>query len=637
MLSVLTLLMVTQVWAYRSKSEEMFKGTRVMTVSSHAAKLLFGQLYLDATGIETELTFEIDTYDDVMPGVESSEYVYGVTEEKISSNVSDIIFVPYMLYAITPCVHLPDYRDHYNVPLSFSISTIVDIFMGEITRWDDPVLQQENKNFKWFPKNETITVLYFEGPETYIFGNALSIMSPKWASVWFAEPRDNHQHNWPKALKKLPNVVGMAGPFDMASTLENLPSLGFLHLEFAPYSQDTIMVGIKNSKGVDIFPNQTTIRSAYVNTNVIPPDLETGFMNKGNNAYPIVGINYVVARKTTTPSNRCLHIRAALELLYYFVTQSALEYIINDSGYVIPGGALTQNSLKQFLSVSCNGDQTLADLETYQNDTAVFYAFLALAMAGAFVLLLIPVPLLIWRRSAVFKSIGWTFLGITFLGGMLSYFAAFMWYLTPNEDWICGCRVWFLGVGWALIFGALISKSLNTYLYIRSIETMDVSKVVYFPEWKIVVFALIPVAIEIVLLILWQAIDPWESRKTYPFNQHFEIAYDCHARDEFWHFGGPQLALAIITFLVALYVTYRGRTLGINYRECWLFLLALYNFAIITAVVIPLLAALDINDETIYFLACIAMLIPTTSFLWAHYFYKLVFLFQRDDREPYDE
>ena len=68
-------------------------------------------------------------------------------------------------------------------PIKFPIGSIADIYLGKITKWNDPVLTAANPDIK-LPAQDIIVVHRSDGSgTTYIFTDYLSKVSPEWKST----------------------------------------------------------------------------------------------------------------------------------------------------------------------------------------------------------------------------------------------------------------------------------------------------------------------------------------------------------------------------------------------------------------------------------------------------------------------
>lgn len=89
-----------------------------------------------------------------------------------------LVQFPMLTGAVVPVVNLPRVKD---VQLKLSNETLIDIFLGEITNWNDPRIAAENPGVK-LPKSLPITVVHRSDSSgtTNIFTSYLATISAKW-------------------------------------------------------------------------------------------------------------------------------------------------------------------------------------------------------------------------------------------------------------------------------------------------------------------------------------------------------------------------------------------------------------------------------------------------------------------------
>ena len=175
----------------------------------------------------------------------------------------------------------------YNLPgnpqLKVDGPTIVDIFMGKITKWNDPRLAQQNPGVK-LPDDDIIVVHRSDGSgTTFIWVDYLSSVSKEWES----KVGRGTSVNWPAGL-------GGKGNEGVAGQVKQLPgAVGYVELAYAvqnklPYAH------VKNSAGNYVAPTLDSITEALA-TAKIPEDFRFSMVNPpGDKAYPIAGCTWLL-------------------------------------------------------------------------------------------------------------------------------------------------------------------------------------------------------------------------------------------------------------------------------------------------------------------------------------------------------
>jgi phosphate transport system substrate-binding protein len=169
----------------------------------------------------------------------------------------------------------------YNVPgaaLNFSGATLAGIYLGNIKKWNDPVLKKDNPSLNL--PNEDITVVHrSDGSGTsFVFSDYLSKVSPEWKS----KVGVNASVNWPVGL-------GGKGNEGVAGLVKQTPfSIGYVELLYAV--QNKMEYGsIKNAAGNFVKADFNSVSDAAAGAaNDMPADFRVSITNApGKNAYPI--------------------------------------------------------------------------------------------------------------------------------------------------------------------------------------------------------------------------------------------------------------------------------------------------------------------------------------------------------------
>ena len=175
----------------------------------------------------------------------------------------------------------------YNLPRSPKLKvdgpTIVDIFMGKITRWNDRRLADQNPGVQ-LPDLDMVVVHRSDGSgTTYIWVDFLSSVSKEWNT----KVGRGASVNWPAGL-------GGKGNEGVAGQIKQLPgAVGYVELIYAkqnklPYAD------VKNAAGNYITPSLESITEA-LSTAKIPDDFRFSMVNApGEKAYPIAGTTWLL-------------------------------------------------------------------------------------------------------------------------------------------------------------------------------------------------------------------------------------------------------------------------------------------------------------------------------------------------------
>jgi len=177
----------------------------------------------------------------------------------------------------------------YNLPgdpkLKLDGETIANIYLGNITKWNDPKIAALNPGVD-LPALPIVVVHRSDGSgTTFIFTDYLSSVSPVWAD----SVGKGTSVKWPASIG-----VGAKGNEGVAGQVKQLSgAVGYVELIYAkqnkmPYAD------VKNAAGNFITPSLDSITAALA-TAKIPDDFRFSMVNApGDKAYPIAGTTWLL-------------------------------------------------------------------------------------------------------------------------------------------------------------------------------------------------------------------------------------------------------------------------------------------------------------------------------------------------------
>ena len=201
-----------------------------------------------------------------------------MSNENLAKAPGKILHIPTVAGAVVITYNLPD-----NPQLKLDGPTLVEIFLGNITKWNDPKIAALNPGVN-LPDLPMVVVHRSDGSGTsYIFTDYLSSVSPVWAdSVGKAT-----SVKWPTGLGGKGNE-GVAGQVRQLSG-----AIGYVELIYAkqnkmPYAD------VKNAAGSFVTPSIESVTEALA-TAKIPDDFRFSMVNApGEKAYPISGTTWLL-------------------------------------------------------------------------------------------------------------------------------------------------------------------------------------------------------------------------------------------------------------------------------------------------------------------------------------------------------
>lgn len=179
----------------------------------------------------------------------------------------------------------------YNVPgtgtgLKLTSQNVADIFLGRITRWNDPKITADNPGVT-LPDRPIVVCRRADGSgTTNLFSLYLSAVSADWKE----QVGYGTSLSWPVGLGGRGNE-GVAG---LVSSITG--GIGYVELAYALQNQLTY-AAVGNREGNFILPTIATTRAAAAQADV-PDDFNVDFTyEKGADSYPIAGFTYIMVRR----------------------------------------------------------------------------------------------------------------------------------------------------------------------------------------------------------------------------------------------------------------------------------------------------------------------------------------------------
>ena len=194
---------------------------------------------------------------------------------------SAILHFPTVLGADVPTYNIPGVTG----ALNFTPEALAGIFLGKVTKWDDPAIAGANKGVS-LPAADIIVVHRSDGSgTTYIWTDYLSKVSDEWKS----KVSKGTSVNWPVGL-------GGKGNEGVTGLVKQTPnSIGYVELIYAV--QNNIPYGtVKNSSGNFVKADLASVTAAAAGAaKEMPDDFRVSITNApGKTAYPISSFTWLL-------------------------------------------------------------------------------------------------------------------------------------------------------------------------------------------------------------------------------------------------------------------------------------------------------------------------------------------------------
>jgi phosphate transport system substrate-binding protein len=203
-----------------------------------------------------------------------------------------ILHFPTVLGADVPTYNIPGVSGELN----FTPDALAGIFLGRISKWNDPAIAGANKGVN-LPANDIVVVHRSDGSgTTYIWTDYLSKVSGDWKD----KVGKGTSVNWPVGL-------GGKGNEGVAGLVKQTPnSFGYVELIYAiqnkmPYGR------VKNASGDFIKADLASVSAAAAGAiKTMPDDFRVSITNApGKTAYPISSFTWLlVPSKFSDPAKR---------------------------------------------------------------------------------------------------------------------------------------------------------------------------------------------------------------------------------------------------------------------------------------------------------------------------------------------
>ncbi|HPT12204.1 MAG TPA: phosphate ABC transporter substrate-binding protein PstS [Bacteroidales bacterium] len=254
-----------------------------------------------------------------------------------------------------PVVHIPTCIGGvvlaYNLPgitgLKLTPEIIEGIFLGGITKWNDPKIAAVNKDLSL--PDLKITVVYRSDGSgtTYIFSDYMT----KAGKLWGEKIGTGKSLNWPVGIAAKGNP-GVAGTISQSAG-----TIGYIGYEFA-VAQKIPAAAVANSSGSFIEPNLQSLSAAA--SIDIPADTRVMLTNSSNpQAYPITSFTWIILYKEQAYGNHSQANAEATVRAVKWLTESDAQSIATSVNYApLPQKAVEQAS-KVLSVVTFNGTPIL--------------------------------------------------------------------------------------------------------------------------------------------------------------------------------------------------------------------------------------------------------------------------------------
>jgi phosphate ABC transporter phosphate-binding protein/phosphate ABC transporter permease protein PstC len=303
---------------------------------------------------------------------------FGATDAPLTSlemeKAREAVHVPETIGSIIVSYNIPEVPDK---GLKLTGPILAGIYLGKITKWNDPQIQKLNPDL-FLPAQNIIVAHRSDGSgTTFVWTDYLSKVSNEWE----AQVGKGKSVQWPTG-------IGAPGNEGVASTIKSTPyAIGYIELSYAlttrmPYAY------LENHEGNFIEPSIDSVRAAVASSAKLLPRGEESWEQvsttdaPGKDSYPISSFSYILLYKELSTHPRIDSMdkaRALVDFVSWAITDG--QQFADDLGYIaLPNDVviLNQDTLS---SLTYKGQPVLTtESETDPASPEILVPFVAAAV-----------------------------------------------------------------------------------------------------------------------------------------------------------------------------------------------------------------------------------------------------------------
>jgi phosphate transport system substrate-binding protein len=230
-----------------------------------------------------------------------------MTDQQLSQAGFKILHFPTVLGGDVPSYNISGVA----TDLKFTPEALVGIYLGKITKWNDPAIAGANPGVK-LPAQDIVVVHRSDGSgTTYIWTDYLSKVSPEWKS----KVGTGTSVKWPVGL-------GGKGNEGVAGLVKQTPNaIGYVELIYAVQNQLPYGL-VKNAAGEFIKATLQSVSAAAASASM-PDDFRVSITNPtGKGAYPIASFTWLLVPAQIADAKK----REAIKGFLYWMMAEGQQY-----------------------------------------------------------------------------------------------------------------------------------------------------------------------------------------------------------------------------------------------------------------------------------------------------------------------
>jgi len=253
-----------------------------------------------------------------------------LSDAELAEMPAEVVHIPTCIGAVVIAYNLPAVTE-----LKLTPDLLEGIFLGNITKWNDPGISDANPGTNLPDMNITVVYRSDGSGTTYIFSDYMSKVSPRW----------NEQMGTGKSLN-WPAGIGAKGNPGVAGTIsQSEGTIGYIGFEYAN-AQKIPMAMLQNSAGNFVEPTLDSFTAAAETE--MPADTRVMITNSQNPAaYPITSFTWIIIYKEQAYRGRSSEVATATVNTIKWLTGVNAQAIAMSVHYA----ALPENASQQAAAV----------------------------------------------------------------------------------------------------------------------------------------------------------------------------------------------------------------------------------------------------------------------------------------------
>ena len=257
--------------------------------------------------------------------VSSGKADFGGTEVPITSDQiskAGVLQFPAVLGAVVPVYNVPGAVR----PLKFSQRVLAGIYLGTITRWNDPAMVKLNPEAQ-LPASEIVVFHSSEGRGAgYVWSDFLSKVSAEWRT-----------RVGTGAHIKWPTGVAVEGNPNLAAQVQQTPnSIGYVWFGYV-VEHGMAFGSVQNAAGHFVTPDSASVAAAAVRT--MSADFRVSITNPpGERSYPIASFTWLLVPKRAKSAEK----QEAMRQFLYWMLSNGQDHAATFGFVPLPAAVVTK-------------------------------------------------------------------------------------------------------------------------------------------------------------------------------------------------------------------------------------------------------------------------------------------------------